>query len=201
MLFLLWLHPFILSGVISPLISSSIVGTYRPGEFLFQYPIILPFCTVHGVTCSPILNSVSSGEPGLRPYLTTKTQYPYSQHSLILTKLDCINRMHDNSLSQHYLIKYTYHFPTGLENRVKCICRDTHMHRHVHSFILNVIFKRNLLKWMALWGSPDWWLYPQVLSRLLQGWVASGNSPFSFSSSPSSSSPSSLFSLSLFQVK
>ena len=36
---LLWLHPFILSGVISPLISSSILGTYRPGEFLFQYPI------------------------------------------------------------------------------------------------------------------------------------------------------------------
>ena len=26
--FLLWLHPFILSGVISPLISSSILGTY-----------------------------------------------------------------------------------------------------------------------------------------------------------------------------
>ena len=48
-LFLLWLHPFILSGVISPLISSSILGTYRLGEFLFQYPIILPFHTVHGV--------------------------------------------------------------------------------------------------------------------------------------------------------
>ena len=45
-LFLLWLHPFILSGVISPLISNSILGTYRPGEFLFQYPIILPFHTV-----------------------------------------------------------------------------------------------------------------------------------------------------------
>ena len=28
MLFLFWLHPFILSGVISPLISSSILGTY-----------------------------------------------------------------------------------------------------------------------------------------------------------------------------
>ena len=27
-LFLLWLHPFILSGVISPLISGSILGTY-----------------------------------------------------------------------------------------------------------------------------------------------------------------------------
>src|SRR5574339_954092 len=46
-LFLLWLHPFILSGVISPLISSSILGTYGPGEFLFQYPIILRFHTVH----------------------------------------------------------------------------------------------------------------------------------------------------------
>ena len=31
-LFLLWLHPFILSAVISPLMSSSILGTYRTGE-------------------------------------------------------------------------------------------------------------------------------------------------------------------------
>ena len=31
------------SGVISPVISSSILGLYWPGEFLFQYPIILPF--------------------------------------------------------------------------------------------------------------------------------------------------------------
>ena len=44
-----WLHPFILSGVISPLISSSILGTYRPGEYIFQSPIFLPFHTVHGV--------------------------------------------------------------------------------------------------------------------------------------------------------
>ena len=48
-LFFLCLHLFILSGVISPLISSSILGTYWPGEFFFQYPIILPFHTVHGV--------------------------------------------------------------------------------------------------------------------------------------------------------
>ena len=54
-LFLLWLHPFIISGVISPLISSSILGTYRPAEFLFQYPIILPFHTVHGVLKARIL--------------------------------------------------------------------------------------------------------------------------------------------------
>ena len=48
-LFLLWLLPFILFGVISPLISCSILGTYLPGEFLFQYPIILSFHTVHGL--------------------------------------------------------------------------------------------------------------------------------------------------------
>ena len=54
-LFLLWLHAFILSGVISPLISSSILGTYRPGEFLFLYPIILPFQTVCGFLKAGIL--------------------------------------------------------------------------------------------------------------------------------------------------
>ena len=46
-LFLLWLYPFILSGVISPLISSSILDTYLPGEFIFQCPIFLPFHTVN----------------------------------------------------------------------------------------------------------------------------------------------------------
>ena len=70
-LFLLWLHPFILSGVTSPLISSSILGTYRPGEFLFQYPIILPFHTVHGVLKARILKGfaipLSSGPHSVRP--------------------------------------------------------------------------------------------------------------------------------------
>ena len=54
-LLLLWLHLFNLSGVISPLISSSIYGTYRPGEFIFQCPIFLPFYTVHGVLKARIL--------------------------------------------------------------------------------------------------------------------------------------------------
>ena len=40
-LFLLWLRLFILSGVISPLISSSILGTYWPGELSFG---ALSFC-------------------------------------------------------------------------------------------------------------------------------------------------------------
>ena len=43
-LFLLWLCLFILP----PLISSSILGTYRPGEFISQCPIFF-FHTVHGV--------------------------------------------------------------------------------------------------------------------------------------------------------
>ena len=54
-LFLLWLHPFILSGIISPLFSSSILGTYPPGELIFQCPIFLPFYTIHGVLKARIL--------------------------------------------------------------------------------------------------------------------------------------------------
>ena len=70
-LFLLWLHPFILSGVISSLISSSILDTYWPGEFLFQYPIILPFHTVYGILKARILKwfaiTFSNGPHSVRP--------------------------------------------------------------------------------------------------------------------------------------
>ena len=59
-LFLLWLCLFILSGVISPLISSSILGTYQPEEFIFQYLIFLPFHTVHGVLKARILKWFSN---------------------------------------------------------------------------------------------------------------------------------------------
>ena len=69
--FLLWLHIFSLSGVISPLISSSILGIYQPGEFIFQCPIFLPFHTVHGVLKARILNDFaipfSSGPHSVRP--------------------------------------------------------------------------------------------------------------------------------------
>ena len=40
-----WFCLFILFGVISPLLSCSILGTYQP---IFQCPIFLPFHTVHG---------------------------------------------------------------------------------------------------------------------------------------------------------
>ena len=72
LLFLLWLHPFILSGVISPLISSSILGTYQLGEFPFQYPIISPFHTIHGVLKARVLKwfaiPFSSGPHSVRPF-------------------------------------------------------------------------------------------------------------------------------------
>ena len=42
-LFSLWLHLSILSGVISPLFSSGILGTYWPGEFIFQCHIFFAF--------------------------------------------------------------------------------------------------------------------------------------------------------------
>ena len=54
-LVLLWLRLFILSGLISPLISSSILGTYRPGEFIFQCPIFFPFRMGHGVLKARVL--------------------------------------------------------------------------------------------------------------------------------------------------
>ena len=54
-----------------PLISSSILGTYRPGAFPFQYPIILAFHTVHGVLTARILKwfaiPFSSGPHSFRP--------------------------------------------------------------------------------------------------------------------------------------
>ena len=56
-LFSLWLHLSILSGVISPLFSSGILGTYWPGEFIFWCPIFLPFHTVHGVLKARILKN------------------------------------------------------------------------------------------------------------------------------------------------
>ena len=52
-------------------ISSSILGTYWPGEFIFQCPFFLSFPTVHGVLKARILNwfatPFSSGPHSVRP--------------------------------------------------------------------------------------------------------------------------------------
>ena len=69
-LFLLWLSLLILSGAISPLFSSSILGTYCPGEFIFPFDNFLPFHTVHSVLKERILKwfaiPFSSGPPFVR---------------------------------------------------------------------------------------------------------------------------------------
>ena len=72
-LFLLWLCLFILSGVISPPFSNSILGTYQSGEFIFQCHIFLPFHTVYRVLKARILKwfaiPFSSGPHFVRTYL------------------------------------------------------------------------------------------------------------------------------------
>ena len=90
--FLLWLHPFILFGVISPLISSNILGPYWTGEFLFQYPIILPFHTVHGVLKARILKwfaiPFSSGPHSVRSLHHDCPSWVAPQAWLTFIKLD-----------------------------------------------------------------------------------------------------------------
>ena len=50
---------------------TNLLGTYRPGEFLFQYPIILLFHTVRGILKARILKwfaiPFSSGPHSVRP--------------------------------------------------------------------------------------------------------------------------------------
>ena len=68
---LLWLHPFILSGVRSPLVSRSIMGMYQPGKFIFHCPFFCPHHTIHGVIKARILKwfaiPFSSGPHSARP--------------------------------------------------------------------------------------------------------------------------------------
>ena len=62
-LFLLWLHLFILSGVISSLISSSILGTYLPGEFFFQCPFFCLFMLFMGLASQEYWSGLSFPSP------------------------------------------------------------------------------------------------------------------------------------------
>ena len=48
----------------SPLISSSILGTYWPGEFIFQCPIFLPFHTVHRFSRQEYWSGLPFPSPG-----------------------------------------------------------------------------------------------------------------------------------------
>ena len=65
------------SGVISPLISSSISGTYCTGELIFQCPIFLPFHTVHGVLKAGILKWFSIPFSSGPHFIRTLHHEPY----------------------------------------------------------------------------------------------------------------------------
>ena len=61
---------YVFFGSILSLISSSILGTYRPGEFLFQYPIIcLSYCSwgSQGRILKWLAIPFSSGSHSVRP--------------------------------------------------------------------------------------------------------------------------------------
>ena len=55
---LLWLWLIFLSGVIFLLITSSILCTYQPREFIFQFPIILPFILFMGFSSQEYWNDL-----------------------------------------------------------------------------------------------------------------------------------------------
>ena len=57
-LFPLWPSPFILYRAVPLFFPSSTLDIYQPGEFLFWYPIILPFHAVHGVFNKGVRNAV-----------------------------------------------------------------------------------------------------------------------------------------------
>ena len=93
---MLWLRLFILSGVISSLISSSILGTYHPGEFIFQCPIFLPFHTVHEVLKVRILKWFATPFSSGPHFVISSTQVTretgYLKHLMILTFLSFLIR-------------------------------------------------------------------------------------------------------------
>ena len=100
------LRLFILSGA-SPLISSSILGTYRPGEFIFQCPIFLPsYCSWGSqgknteVVCHSLLQwttfcqSSSLLHLGNLPWLTPiNSHYPLPSFILALFDMGAVDEL------------------------------------------------------------------------------------------------------------
>ena len=66
-MFSLWLSLFILSGVLSPLFSSSILGTYWPVEFIFQCHIFCLFILFMGFSRQAYWNDLPFPSPGDLP--------------------------------------------------------------------------------------------------------------------------------------
>ena len=89
-LFFLWLYPFIVSRIVSPLISSNILGIYWSGKFLFQYSIIFPFHTVHGVLKARILKWFAIPFSSGPHYMTHQSQSRHKPWENQCWKYTCI---------------------------------------------------------------------------------------------------------------
>ena len=92
----LWLSFFIPSGAISPLFSSSILGTYQPEEFVFQCHIFLSFHTIYRVFKARMLKCFaipfSSG-----PHFVRTLQKDPSKASLLATQQCLLVAINQNS--------------------------------------------------------------------------------------------------------
>ena len=102
-LFLLWLQLFILSGAVSPLISRSILGTYRPVEFIFECPIFCLFILFMGFSrqeywsglpfSSPVDHVLSELSTMMCAHVDLSTCREYSthgHHQMVNTKIRLI---------------------------------------------------------------------------------------------------------------
>ena len=125
MLLLLWLRLFILSGVTSPLISSSILGSYQPGEFIFQCPIFLLFHTVHGVLKERILKCFAIPFSSGLHFVTTLHHDPsilggltWQAHSFI--ELDKAV-VHVISLVCFLWLWFSFRLPSGTPLQYSCL--------------------------------------------------------------------------------
>ena len=72
---------FIPSGAISPLFSSSTLGTSRPGELTFQCRVFLPFLTVHHMPVAAVQLRLTLPSHGPQP---TRLLHPWDFQARVL---------------------------------------------------------------------------------------------------------------------
>ena len=120
---------FKLSGLISPLISSSILGTYRPGEFTFQCPISLPFHTLHGVLKARMLKCFAIA-------LFSLLQYPMCNQ--VSNEISMGNHFEETDHIYNMIYLHRVILPLGRGNKGKCLL-DHNMKNPYNLLLLMVI--------------------------------------------------------------
>ena len=126
-LFLLWLHLFILSWVISPLISSSILGTYRPGEFIFQCPFFCLFILFMGFSRQEYWSSLPFPSPldDALSELSTMTHLSWLSDSFLELDKAVVHVIRLVSfLWLWFLVNKTRNRLTDIENKLEVTSRE-----------------------------------------------------------------------------